>query len=259
MTSFEDRFVLVGERRIHYLDGGDGPLLVLLHSGGASCRQYEPVLAALAANHRVIAWDMFGHGDSDQMTSHHAMEDHRDIFAGFADALGLDRFILSGSSMGGYISMAYAAAFPERVERLIIVEAPLRSREWYDANWLSFEAMCAIPETSFDNLAGRIRGLTPDMHRRWNIDRSKAGGWTMVDMAWACREFDAAGTYAAITVPTRVLVGSKGPTALDIDRMRSLRPAAAITIMEDCGHFPMLEDPDGFANVLTDVREPALA
>ncbi len=251
MSDLEDGFVTVDGHRMHYLATGEGTPFLLLHSGGASCRQYAQVMPAIAAaGHRVVAWDMLGHGDTDPLRHHLTMEQHAALVGGFADALGLERYLLSGSSIGGYIAMAHALAAPERIERLVIVEAPLRSPQWYRDNWAGFEAMCAIPDNSADELKGRFREVTPELVKRWNIDRNKAGSWTMVDIAWACRDFDAAGAYAAIGVPTRSIIGSKGPTLNEQARMAQLRPDAPITVMDDCGHFPMIDDPDGFVRAL---------
>ena len=251
MAAITDGFVTVGERRIHYVEAGEGVPLLLLHSGGASCRQYAAAMPLFAAaGRRVIAWDMAGHGDTDALVRHLTMEQHAALLAGFADALNLDRYWLAGSSIGGYIAMAHALVAPTRIERLAIVEAPLRSPEWYEANWAGCEAMCAIPDNSADELRGRFREVTPDLVKRWNIDRNKAGSWTMVDIAWACRDFDAAGAYAGIVVPTTTIVGSRGPTVGERERLSTLRADAAIVVLDDCGHFPMVDDPEAFVAAL---------
>ena len=73
----------------------------------------------------------------------------------------------------------------------------------------------------------------------------------MVDIAWACRDFDTADAFAAIRVPTTVIIGSKGPTANERSRMEELRPGSPIIVLNDCGHFPMIDDPEGFVQALT--------
>lgn len=252
MGVFTDKFVNVDGYRLHYGEAGSGAdTILLLHSGGASCHQYAAVTPLLTqAGYRVLAWDMLGHGDSDPLLAHKTMEQHGALVEGFAAALGLDRFILSGSSIGGYIAVAHAISGTRRLARLVVVEAPLRSPEWYAQNWAGFEAMCAIPDNSADELKGRFRTVTPELHKRWNIDRNKAGSWTMVDIAWACRDFDTAGAFAAIPVPASVIIGSKGPTLNEKARMETLRPGTPITVLDDCGHFPMIDDPEAFAAAL---------
>ena len=258
MNAMMDGFVAVDGHRLHYVEAGAGAPLVLLHSGGASCHQYAAVMPLLAKTHRVIAWDMLGHGDSDPLVAHRTMEEHGALLGAFTAALGLDRYVLSGSSIGGYIAMAHAVAVPTAIERVVVVEAPLRSPAWYAENWAGFEAMCAIPENSRAEITPRFREVTPALHRRWNIDRSKAGSWTMVDIAWACRDFDAGAAFAAIAPPLSVIVGSKGPTIGERERMESLRPGVSLTVLGDCGHFPMVDEPGGFAAALL-TQSPRLA
>ena len=60
-----DRFAETRMGRIHYLEAGEGPVLMLMHSNGASAYEYEFVIDELAKRYRVIAWDMPGQGDSD--------------------------------------------------------------------------------------------------------------------------------------------------------------------------------------------------
>lgn len=251
MSHFKHGFATVKGNRVHFLEAGDGAPLVLLHTGGASAYEYEHVIGPLSARHRVIAWDMPGHGDSDRIINHHSIEDYRDALAAFAGAMNLDRFALAGSSIGGYIALAFGAQAPQRLTHNYIIEAPLRSPQWYAENWAMFEAMCAIPETPFEALAPRLRALTPELHKRWNMDRFKAGSWTITDLAWAARDFDAVGALkAGAKTPTTIVLGAKGPTVQEKDRWASIRPDAAIVVMDDCGHFPMIDDPAGFVRII---------
>lgn len=249
--SARDGFVTANGRRTHYLEAGEGEPLLLLHSGGASAHEFEHVITPLAETFRVIAWDMPGHGDSDPLVRHFTIADHASVLMDLVAALDLGKVVLAGVSIGGYIAMHCAATRPDDLARLVIAESPLRDAAWYDANWAMFEAMCAIPETPFEVLAKRLRALTPELHRRWNIDRHKAGSWATVDIAWAVRDFDAAGTYArGSDVPTRVLIGADGPTLADRERFATLRPDAEVTVLAGCGHFPMLDDPHAFVRAV---------
>jgi len=242
-----DHFASIGGGRIHYHEAGEGPPLVLLHTGGASAHEFEDVVPLLAERHRVIAWDMPGHGDSDPIRRQRSIERYADDLRVFLDALGIDRAILVGVSIGGYIAMDFARRWPERVEHAVIAEAPLRSPQWYADNWTVFEAMCAIPTTSFEEASRRFRALTPEQHQRWNIDRNKAGSWTVVSIAWSVRDFDAAAALGALQVPLTVVMGAAGPTVNELDRWKSAQPDACYALLDGCGHFVMIDDPAGFA------------
>jgi 3-oxoadipate enol-lactonase len=245
-----DHFVQLDGQRIHYLEAGQGIPLLLLHTGGASAHEFEDVMPLLADRYRVIAWDMPGHGDSDPIWRQRSIERYADDLRAFLDALAIDRAILVGVSIGGYIAMDFARRWPERVERAVLAEAPLRSAEWYARNWPAFEAMCAIPTTSFEAAAGRFRALTREQHARWNIDRNKAGSWTVVSIAWSVRDFDATAALAALKVPLTVAMGATGPTVQEFDRWKSIQPAALYWLFDDCGHFLMIDDPTAFAEAI---------
>jgi 3-oxoadipate enol-lactonase len=256
MTPWQDRFVDLGDRRIHYLDEGAGPVVILLHSGGGSLYEFETVVMPLAARFRVITWDMAGHGDSDPLTRHMSIAGHRAVLERFVDALELKTFSLVGVSIGGYISTDYANHNPGRIDRVVLAEAPLRSAEWYKTNWAMFEAMCAIPETPFEQLAPRFRSLTPALHARWNIDRNKAGAWTIVDLAWAVRDYDMGAGFTALTPPLSVIVGDKSPTTPELPRMQAIHPDARYITMADCRHFIMVDDPERFIEAVIEAVAP---
>ena len=123
-----DRFVDAGGLKIHYLDvpGGDPPL-VLLHGLSANAHSFGGLIAAgLAPTFRVVAPDLRGRGQSDKPATGYAMADHaRDVVA-LLDALGFDRpVVLGGHSFGAFLATYVAANYPERVAKLIAIDAAI--------------------------------------------------------------------------------------------------------------------------------------
>jgi pimeloyl-ACP methyl ester carboxylesterase len=119
----EDRTVELGGLQFHYRDWGDpaAPPLVLLHGFTGHARSWDTFASSVQDNLRVLALDQRGHGESayaDDYAPERMMED----VEAFRQALGLERFRLLGLSMGGRNAYAYAAAHPEAVERLVIVD-----------------------------------------------------------------------------------------------------------------------------------------
>jgi pimeloyl-ACP methyl ester carboxylesterase len=114
--------------RLHYVDWGEegrAPL-VLLHGFSAQARYWDGFAVHMRDAYHVYALDQRGHGDS-EWAEEYPPTSMPDDLAAFADQLGLQRFTIVGHSMGGGVAYCYAAAHPERVERLIIEDSALPS------------------------------------------------------------------------------------------------------------------------------------
>jgi pimeloyl-ACP methyl ester carboxylesterase len=123
-----DRFVDAGGLKTHDLDvpGGDPPL-VLLHGLSANAHSFGGLIAAgLAPTFRLVAPDLRGRGQTDKPATGYSMADHaRDVIA-LLDALGFDRpVVLGGHSFGAFLSTYVAAKHPERVAKLIAIDAAI--------------------------------------------------------------------------------------------------------------------------------------
>lgn len=243
-------FSLTLRGRIHYVEKGQGEPLLLLHSNGCSLHEFAPTMNELAKRYRCIAWDMPGHGDSDPPGTHQSVPDYADSVLAFMDAMHLDKAHICGASIGGLVCIALGVIAPQRVLSLVIAEAALRSEHEWAAQWPRIEAMFATPQQSQEDVAPRFRQLTPALFARWNIDRHKVGGWRMVDVMWAIREFDAQGHLSRLQCPSVVVIGDRGPVLVCKPLYQKLLPAAHLIIMSDAGHFPMLDDPNAFAQAV---------
>lgn len=100
---------------------GSGPGLVLAHGAGSSlANTYGPILEGLAARHTVVGIDYPGSGETPRSTAPLSLDDLADQLVAAADAEGLDRFALSGFSLGGPVAIRAAALHPERVTALVL-------------------------------------------------------------------------------------------------------------------------------------------
>jgi pimeloyl-ACP methyl ester carboxylesterase len=123
-------FVIVDRRQVHYLEWGGlrRPAVLALHGGGQTAYMYEELGTALAADHYVLAPDLPGHGDSEALA-----EFGRHEFAATVPPLleffGLDRVVLVGASLGGMTSITMAAANPELVEAVVLIDVGHRLEE----------------------------------------------------------------------------------------------------------------------------------
>ncbi len=126
-ASSDSRYLaLDDEKRIHFRDVGprEAPAIILVHGFSASLHTWEPWVADLKRDYRVISLDLPGHGlsrclDNDAI----GMEQFVEVIDRVANALKVDRFTLAGNSMGGGAAWNYALAHPERLDGLVLVDA----------------------------------------------------------------------------------------------------------------------------------------
>ncbi len=113
----------------HVADGtayraeGEGEPIVFVHGVGMNKDVWAPQLAAFAATHRVVAYDMLGHGGSALPPAEPRLSDYVDQLRRLLDALGIDRANIVGHSMGSLVALAFAMAYPDRVRRLVALNA----------------------------------------------------------------------------------------------------------------------------------------
>jgi pimeloyl-ACP methyl ester carboxylesterase len=238
--------------RIHYREAGQGnnrPALMLMHTNGASAHQYETMAPLLANHFHVISWDMPGHGDSDRISRHYSIEDHAKAMAELMTALKIKAAHISGASVGGSITVAFASLFPTRTLTALPVETPCRNDDEWASAWHHTEGNFGLPMQTQAQIKERVAVVDGALEQRWNIDRCKAGAWAMMDVMWGIREFNVVGAGKKIKRPTMVVYGKRGPTIALGERLTGAVAKSKLTVMENSGHFPMLDEPSAFASV----------
>jgi esterase len=122
-TLVRDHTIPLNGLRFHYLERGDpaAQALVLLHGFTSHSRSWDTFATAMCERYRVLALDQRGHGES-EWAADYAPERRVEDMEAFVAALGLDRFVLLGLSMGGRAAFMYAAKNPAKLERLVIVD-----------------------------------------------------------------------------------------------------------------------------------------
>jgi len=124
---FAPHYVEVNGMRVHYVDEGEGEIILCLHGEPSWSFLYRKMIPPLADNHRVIAMDFIGFGKSDKFTEREAysFQMHHDTLVGFIEALVLDRITLVGQDWGGEIGLPVATEMPQRFARLVIMNTGL--------------------------------------------------------------------------------------------------------------------------------------
>lgn len=245
--------------RLHVRDSGrkDAPALVLLHGFASSLHTWEPWAKMLEADHRVVRLDLPGHGltgpDPRGDQSQARMEA---VVLALMDRLGLARATLVGNSMGGRVAWAFAAAHPERIDKLVLI-SPDGFASPGRAYGQRFEAPAALTIMTYalpkafvrPQLAsayGDPKALTDESFQRY-YDLLLAPGVRAAMIATMEQTviFDPAPVLAKIRAPTLLLWGERDaliPFSNAADYLKAL-PNARLVSFPALGHVPFEEAP----------------
>ncbi len=286
MASIPLQTVTLHGHEVSYRMGGDGPAVLLIHGMAGSSRTWKDVTDLLVRDgHTVVAPDLLGHGLSAKPMGDYSLG----AFAsGLRDLLGVlkvERATIVGQSLGGGVAMQLAYQHPELVERLVLVGSGGLGRE---VSWMlraltlpGAELVMPLLFPSFvrdrGNAVSRIlhdRGLrAPHVAEMWRAYASLAGAENRGAFLRTLRAVvDPGGQtvsaldrlYLASAVPTLIVWGDQDPI-IPLDHGRAAHEAIAgsrFEVLEGCGHFPHVEDPVRFVEVLEDfiaTTEPAHA
>ena len=247
------RLIDVGGRRVHVVESGRGEPLLLVHGFGGSTYDFEEfVQEPLARSYRTIAVDLFGSGWSARSDEfHYGWTLWSDQLAGTLDALGIARASVAGHSMGGAVAAVFAARYPSRIDRLILVEAfyPPEPGEIP----LPFRALRTpiVGEIALGLLADTSApGFSAAHHERalpWHRIRGTRAGFLQYVRDDGKRA-ELAAAYPIIAAPTLVLHGTddQNVSYAAMERATPAIRAKRIVTLEGGGHFPLRDAPDAF-------------
>jgi len=167
------RFMNIDGVRIHYRDEGDGPGVLLLHANFGNLIGWDPWVAALADSYRVVRMDFTSHGlTGPDPTGDYTLERTLELTEKFIDAVGLERFSIAGTSMGGTMAILYAHKHRDRIENLTLLSpGSLEGRERPEmrdsAYVLTYILPRALPEFMLVSGFGDDDKLTDELIDRW--------------------------------------------------------------------------------------------
>lgn len=152
----ESQFVELGNMKMSFYDIGKGNPIILIHGFAGSKQYWDKVISRLAEKNRVIAIDLPGHGESTMGGDHYSIEDMAGLVNNLLDTLGLEKVTMFGHSLGGYITLAFAELYPQKLNGFSLVHST--------ANPDSSEAMSAretnAKKVSEEGPDGLMEGLS---------------------------------------------------------------------------------------------------
>jgi pimeloyl-ACP methyl ester carboxylesterase len=269
----EDKFQRAGGLRMHYLDfGGDSkPAVVCIHGLTGNAHHFDALAPHLGPGYRVIALDVRGRGDSEwgpprDYDPQVYVSDLKDFLGG----LGIARATLVGTSMGGIISMMFAAGYPDLVERLVLNDigpeiAPdgLQRIVAYVGNAPErFDDLAAVAAYYRETYppAAELSDAELTEWVRWSVKPAEGGGLTWkMDPAVrrpprggsAARPIDLWPHYTRVLAPILIVRGAESDilSAETAARMLKVQRSARLVEVPGVGHAPSLAEPQALGAI----------
>jgi len=255
--------------------GGEGPVLLLLHGIAGSSGTWIPAMQLLRSDYTVLAPDFLGHGKSAKPLGDYSLGNHASGMRDFLQLLGVERVTVVGQSFGGGVAMQFAYQFPELSERLVLVDAGGLGRE---VSWIL--RLCTLPGAEYlmpvlfpsftrdwgDAISGFLRdrgvrharaaemwrsyrSLTEPENRRAFVRTMRAvidpGGQSV-----SARDR----LYLAAHMPTLIVWGDQDKIipVVHAYQAHDAIPNSRLEVIQGVGHFPHVEDPVRFVEILRD-------
>ncbi len=119
----ENKFVTLYGAKIHYVEAGSGSVVILLHGTGGDATNWAQTIKPLSAKYRVIVPDQVGFGLSDKPSLNYRITTFVDFLNQLYKELKIEKATLVGNSLGGWIAATFASTYPEKVDRLVLVDS----------------------------------------------------------------------------------------------------------------------------------------
>jgi pimeloyl-ACP methyl ester carboxylesterase len=232
-------------------DGGrDGVPVLFTHSLAGNATHWSAQLGHLRARRRAVALDLRGHGASEvPRDGDYAIESIARDIAAAADALGLERFVLVGHSMGAGVAMAYAGMHPERVERLMLVDSIGDGTQLPAAEMEPFLAALQSPsyQAAIEGYWATISGPDPAIAARLLRDLRATARDTVVGVLKAVAAFDPKPALAGYRGPALAVITPSNNYPFSMHRVGAGMPHR---VVEGTGHWLQLDKPEEFSRIL---------
>ena len=236
--------------KIHYEVYGDGPALILTHGYSSTSAMWEGQIEALSKHHKLVLWDMRGHGKSDYPADPNAYSEALTIgdIAALLDQIGTRRAIVGGLSLGGYMSLAFYRAHPERVAALLIIDTgPGFKKDEARAAW-NKRAHETAERFERDGLSV-LKSLSRE---RSSVTHRDARGLALAARGMLTqRDASVMEVLPEIAVPSLIVVGADDtPFLAASDYMAAKIPGAKKVVIPSAGHAVNIDQPQAFIDAV---------
>jgi pimeloyl-ACP methyl ester carboxylesterase len=250
-------------QKIYYREAGSGPTVILLHGLGADASQWTQTIAALAPRYHVYALDQIGFGKSDKPMINYRVATLVSFLREFYNQAGIAKATLVGNSLGGWTAAAFTISYPDKVEKLVLVDAAGYSPERTGLPKPTREMMMALnastPEgmkTTLDLVLYNKQLITEPFIKQAFADKLRHNDGYTINMfieSFLRGEDQLDGKVGAIKVPTLIVWGKEDiltPLALGNAFKEEIK-GSEMVVIDKCAHVPHLECAGTFMQALT--------
>jgi 2-hydroxy-6-oxonona-2,4-dienedioate hydrolase len=248
------------ETRVIEAGPRDAPPLVCLHGTGGHAEAFIRNLAVLSRGHHVLAYDLPAHGWSGAPERSYEIDGYCRHLDAFLDAFDLPQAVLVGQSLGGWIAAPYAVSHPERVTRLVLIGAGGNTFDPAVMGRIRGASMAAVETPTAALVRDRVallfyRTVTPDEElvacRRTIYSRPGAADAMRKALALQTPEIRRRNLFTRwsdIGQPALLVWGRQDQIVplSSGEEIAAAMPDAQLVVLEQSGHWPQFEQPDGF-------------
>lgn len=248
MSDIQPGALAVGDKTLAYVSLGEGPAIVIIHGVGGHKEDWTGVALALSATHRVFAVDMLGFGGSSKSGDDLSMPVQAGAIAALLEHHGLETADIVGNSVGGWVAATFAATYPGRINRLILIDAAGFKAMFEGPPPVNFDPgdadeMQALIDITINSDVARTPGLAQRA-----FDAYVASGEKAISETWGKSLFLSPrleDLLPAIAAPTLVLWGEDDrlfPSVL-AGVFAGQIAGASSQLIPNAGHFPQIDNP----------------
>ena len=257
MTAAATKILNVEGKKLAYLEMGTGPAVVIIHGVGGHKEDWKGVAAALSATHHVFAIDMLGFGESSKTGEDLSMPVQAAAIKALLESHGIAKADIVGNSVGGWVATTFAATYPERVRKLIIIDAAGFKAMFEGPPPVNFDPnnadeMQKLIDFTINGPVAKTPGLAQHAFDAYVSSGEKAITATWGKSLYASTRLEA--LFPKVKAPTLVLWGADDklfPSVL-CSAFSAQIPGSTCHMIPGAGHFPQIDQPDATIKAIAD-------
>lgn len=252
--------ILYKNTQISFTDSGKGNTIILLHGFLENKKMWKEYVEFFSEKNRVITIDLLGHGESDSLGYVHEMEENANAVNEVLEHLNIGKATILGHSMGGYVGLAFAELFPDKIKKLVLLNSTskedsaekklnrTRAIKAVKQNYVGFVSLAIANLFSENNrirLANEIEKVKEEALKTplQGIVASLEGMKIRKDREWLLREN---------RFPVLLILGKKDPVLNYEDSLAQIEDTTAELVSFEDGHMSHIENKEELKTVLTD-------